>query len=336
MSVSYLDFNYANMISYKLERYKIVSHNPGRINFRCPLCGDSKKSKVKARGWLMQSTNGSFNFHCYNCGVSLPFGKFLKEIDITAYNNYITEKFIRNEKPKEKTQQKFEQPNFKTNELSKLKKITQLKGDHPAKQYIENRKIPKSKYSQLYYAPKFNQWINSILPDKLDKKMKEEPRLILPFKNKDGELFGVSARSFDPKSTLRYITILFNDSMPKLFGLNTVSFDETYFVCEGGLDSLFLSNAVAMAGADGNIKGLENIENAIFCYDNEPRNKEIHKRMEKIIKSGYKICIWPSNISQKDINEMILAGLKNIEKLIIDNTYSGLEAMIKLAAWRKV
>jgi DNA polymerase III delta prime subunit len=143
-----------------------------------------------------------------------------------------------------------------------------------------------------------------------------------------------SARGFKPNG-LRYITIMFEER-PKVFGLDKVDFTKTYFITEGALDSMFLSNAVAMAGADGNVSGLKQPENSIFVFDSEPRNKEIHKRMEKIIRSGYKICIWPSNLPGKDINEMILNGVQDIEKLILKNTYKGLEANLKLMSWRKV
>jgi hypothetical protein len=103
------------------------------------------------------------------------------------------------------------------------------------------------------------------------------------------------------------------------------------------IDSLFLSNAVAMAGAEGNVDGFDNIENAVFVFDAEPRNKEIHKRMEKVINKGYRICIWPEQISTvgKDINEMYLNGMSNVEDIIRANTFKGLEATFRLQKWRR-
>jgi hypothetical protein len=91
-----------------------------------------------------------------------------------------------------------------------------------------------------------------------------------------------------------------------------------------------------MAGAEGNTHGVQKPENSIFVFDAEPRNKEIHKRMERVIKSGHKICIWPSDVPGKDINEMYLNGLHDVEKIIENNTYYGLQAELKFAAWRKV
>jgi hypothetical protein len=70
-------------------------------------------------------------------------------------------------------------------------------------------------------------------------------------------------------------------------------------------------------------------------FDAEPRNKEIHKRMEKIINNGYKICIWPESVPGKDINEMYLNGMTNIEDTIKKNSYKGLEAKLIFQKWRK-
>jgi hypothetical protein len=122
-----------------------------------------------------------------------------------------------------------------------------------------------------------------------------------------------------------------------MFGLDAVDFNKKYYVVEGPIDSLFLTNAVAMAGTDGNASGLEHVENAVFVFDNEPRNKDVCARMEKCIDRGYKVCIWPSKILDKDINDVIMKGTNqaSIELIIDNNTYHGLEAKLQLTYWRK-
>lgn len=336
--VDYVDLQYTMLLSSRLEKFKVKSTNPYKINFRCPVCGDSQKSRVKARGWLLEKNN-SFHFYCHNCYASKTFKTFLKDVDNLVYNDYVTEKYMKNTKddqPKPLDQLKSSKPDFKkyVNPLKSIKKISQLAFDHPVKQYIEKRQIPTSQHYRLYYAPKFMTWINSLIPNKFPNVEKDEPRLIIPFIDGEGKVFGLSARGFKPNG-LRYITIMFEER-PKVFGLDKVDFNKRYFVVEGAIDSMFLSNAVAMAGADGNVSGLKNPENAIFVFDSEPRNKEIHKRMEKIIRDGYSICIWPSNLPGKDINEMILNGIEDVEKVILSNTYKGLEANLKLMSWKKV
>jgi hypothetical protein len=113
-----------------------------------------------------------------------------------------------------------------------------------------------------------------------------------------------------------------------------VDFGKRYYVTEGPIDSLFLDNAVAMAGADGNSEGLDNIENVVYVFDNEPRNKEICARMEKILDKGYKLCIWPEKLLDKDINDMVLSNL-DPQDIIDKNTYSGLTGKLQLSYWRK-
>jgi transcription elongation factor Elf1 len=331
----YVDIKYVNMLSGRLLRFQVKHRNPLKVNFRCPVCNDSKTSEKKARGWITENTKTHTLFYsCFNCGVSHSFQNFLKLQDANLYKDYIAEKFLNNERgPKQQEIPNPEKPVFDKNPLKSIKKISQLKPDHPVKEYIEKRQIPSDQHYRIYYAPKFKTWINSIIPDKFASFVKDEPRLILPFFDKNGRCFGVSARGFDPNG-LRYITIMFQE-VPKIFGLDRVNFDIPYLVVEGAIDSLFLNNAVAMAGADGNADGLKNLENATFVFDAESRNLEITKRMEKLIRKGYKVCIWPHSVLGKDINEMWLNGMRNIEQTIKENTFSGLEGQLRLASWRK-
>lgn len=337
--MNYVDVKYIGLLSNRLERFQVKDTQPYRVNFRCPVCGDSEKSKRKARGWFLEHSDGEALFYCHNCGASSSFKNFLRRFDPVLFDQYNVEKFLDdNSRMPTEVQAKKEKappPRPKPRSLG-INKISQLKAGHPAKKYVESRRIPANAHYRLYYAPKFVKFINSILPGKLD--MKDHPRLVLPFIDKDKRVFGVQGRSFSKKDDLRYITIMFDDSRPKLFGLDEVDFETQYYVVEGPIDSLFLKNSVAMAGADGNSHGLENPENAIFVFDNEPRNKEIVAKMERVVQSGLNICIWPKNLTIKDINDMILAGYNSTEiRLMIDhNSCKGLEAKLKLAEWKGV
>lgn len=336
--VDYVELQYATMLSGRLDRFKIKSTNPYKINFRCPICNDSQKSKAKARAWLIEDrVKGGFYFNCFNCHA--PIGKlanFLKQVDQLLYNDFIAEKYVAKVKEEASTPKKdqFKKPTFSTDVLKTVKKISQLKADHPVKRYIESRNIPSNQHWKLYYTPKFISWVNSFLPGKFGENVPDEPRLLIPFKDKNGKVFGVSARGFNPNG-LRYITIMFDENQPKIFGLDTVDFTKKYYIVEGAIDSLFLENSIAMAGADGNVTGLSNIENAVFVFDNEKRNKEIHKQIDKLIRGGHSVCIWPNSIAQKDINDMFLSGIHNIKEIIDKNTYKGLEASLKFMSWRK-
>lgn len=339
--IDFIDLKYAQMLSGRLENFKIRHTNPYKINFRCPRCGDSQRSRSKARGWLLERDN-KFGYYCHNCGASESFSYFLKNTDTLLYNDWVAERFVNGGKKKEKTEERtitkdmFTTPQFKKScPLKKIKKVSQLEYNHPIKKYINRRQIPTNQHYRLYYARHFKKWINEIIPDKFDPKKigKDEPRLVIPFLDENKNVFGVSARGFDPNG-IRYITIMFEER-PKVFGLDSVDFNKTYYVTEGAIDAMFLNNSVAMNGAEGNLSHFKNIENAIFVFDAEPRNKEIHKRMDKVINNGGQICIWPDNVPGKDINEMVLNGLSNPAGIIRNNTYKGLNAKLKISEWKK-
>ena len=340
--MDWLDTKYANMLSLRLERFKRVNNN---FNFRCPVCGDSKKNKSKTRGWIL-SDNTKARFYCHNCSASMSFPKFLKYIDHGMYFEYIKERMldksggsvIREKKPDFTVTMK--KPEFvKNTGLASLKKISSLPTNHPAKVYIQSRCIPPEAHHKLFYAPKFASWVNSQLPDKM-RGMKDEPRLIIPFLDENNQLFGFQGRSFRKDDDLKYITILLDESKPKMFGLDTVDPNKTVYAFEGPIDSLFIPNSVASAGGriDTNLLLTSLLKsNIVRVYDNEPRNKETIQKMESAIDLGYKIVIWPEHIKEKDINDMILSGSSSsVIKNILDmNIYNDLAAKLKLTTWKK-
>ena len=89
-----------------------------------------------------------------------------------------------------------------------------------------------------------------------------------------------------------------------------------------------------MCGSDGDLGYLKG-SNIIFVYDNEPRNREIVRRVEGCINRNEKVVIWPNNIVDKDINDIVLAG-HDVMSMVELNTYSGLEAKIKFNNWKKI
>ena len=76
-------------------------------------------------------------------------------------------------------------------------------------------------------------------------------------------------------------------------------------------------------------------DNPVWIYDNEPRNREITNRISKTIDAGGSVVIWPDNIDDKDINDMVMSG-KDVQSVIESNIYSGLEAKLKFTTWKKI
>lgn len=338
----WLEHKYVGLISPRLDRFTRVNQNTYRM--RCPLCGDSISNKSKTRGYIYHS-KGKLRYHCHNCGVSMGLPFFIKELDPTLYYEYVKENMLENQqqnKEHDEFVKKLQPPKFVAESpLKKLKKISQLQPEHPAKKYVQSRGIPSNYHYKLFYAPKFKEWVNSIIPDKLGEKTPEEPRLIIPFIGKNEQLFGFQGRSFDPNTSLRYITIMLDEDAPRIYNLDSLSDTKTIYVVEGPIDSMFIPNAIATAGGDIltelRLTDLPK-ERIIIVYDNEPRNPETVKKIAKCIGDGFRVCIWPRNLEHKDINDMIKHGGQtsaSVEKIILENSYTGIEANLHLTVWKK-
>jgi hypothetical protein len=89
-----------------------------------------------------------------------------------------------------------------------------------------------------------------------------------------------------------------------------------------------------MVGSDIDIRSY-NWSNYIWVFDNEPRNREIVERINKAINRGDKVVIWPNNIVQKDINDMVLSG-HQVQDIVESNTFQGLQAKLNFTNWKKV
>ena len=140
-------------------------------------------------------------------------------------------------------------------------------------------------------------------------------------------------------SPLRYLTMKFLEDVPLIYNLNKVDKTKTIYVTEGPIDSLFLPNSIAVGGSD--FKKLDDSikDNAVIIFDNEPRSKEIIKKLKEVIDLGYKVVIWHNKRVNgiKDINDMIMDGLSQTNVLDIINTsiFDGLSAKLKLTEYKK-
>lgn len=343
--MSWLEQKYVNLLSNRLPRFTKKGND--LWNFRCHICNDSQKNKFKARGYIF-AQNGEYFYRCHNCSASLNFKQFLNSVDSNLAEEFTKEKFaeksgllIAPKKVVEKDIGKFLQPRFiKYTALNTLKKVSQLDPAHPVKRYVVGRKIPSTMHFKLFYAPKFKTFVNTIIPDKFKTDgddFVDEPRLIIPFVDQNQQLIGFQGRNFS-KDGIRYITIMLDSTKPKVYGLESVDFSQRFYVFEGPIDSMFIKNSIAMAGSSLDRLLDKHKSNAIIVFDNEPRNAEIVKIIEKYIQLGYNAVIWPSHIQQKDVNDMVLAGIQPVDlKLIIDNnTFKGLTALVKFNEWKKV
>ena len=320
-----VDSKYIGLVSSRLQKFKRVKDN--LYNFRCPICGDSQKNKNKTRGYIYQVKNNT-NFKCHNCGASMSFNNFVKTVDPTLHKQYTLEKFKEGHTGRnfvvEAPKLEFAKPVFK-----KSINLPKASTDPRAKEYLENRKIDPDKF---YFADKFMEWTNT-QKRTFDTITRDESRIVIPMYDCDKNLIGFQGRALG-KSFTKYITVMLDEEAPKVYGLDSIDKTSPVYITEGPFDSTFIRNSIAMCGADADISSW-GISSPVWVYDNEPRNREIVERIRKTIDGGDSIVIWPNNIEQKDINDMVLAGHKVMDVLKL-NTYSGLQAKIKFNNWKKI
>ena len=329
---SYIDLKYINEISARLSQFK--KKGDYLYNFRCPHCGDSKKSKTKARAYLYRVKNDMF-FKCHNCGEGQSLTNFLKFLDNKKYEQYLLERYKGSAPSTPQPEFNDFKPKFKEVDiLDGLTPVSELKDNHPVKQYVIKRKIPEKYFSKLFLCNKFMAFVNKAKPNTFSHTKGEHPRLIIPFYDINNKVFAFQGRAFG-KEQPKYLTVKLDENKQKVYGLNTVNLQEHIHIVEGPIDSMFVKNCLAAAGADLTLK--VEPSNVTYIFDNEPRNKEIIKRMYDVIEKDYNLVVWPDDMRHKDINDMIISGMSiaEVQTIISKNTFAKLEALTKISYYKK-
>ena len=334
----YIDTKYLTQISHKFEIFK--KKNDYLWNVRCPICGDSQKNKRKMRGYFFRKDN-DLMYKCHNCGHGAHFGTMLKQMDTLLYKEYVLERYADGGNRKKFGTERTVKEVVKT-EKPEVSLWTQLMdclydlpADHEAIEYVNGRGLPKDSHKRLYFVDNIKNVVQ--LNYKYKESIRtEEPRLAIPFVNENGKLTALSMRGMRGEA-LRYILIKIDEDAPTVYGMDNVDKTLPVTVVEGPLDSLFIKNSIACAGTSFNKieeLGLDK-DNTRIVFDNQPKNAEVCKLVEKYVGMGYKVVIWPETIGEKDINDMVIAGI-NVQDIIDSNTYQGLSARMKFTSWRKI
>tara|TARA_B100000927_G_scaffold250320_1_gene214698 strand:+ start:573 stop:1355 length:783 start_codon:yes stop_codon:yes gene_type:complete len=260
--------------------------------------------------------------------MSKGFSTFLKDTDVVLHGQYIMERYKEGLTGKHRNAPdpvfNFNKPKFK----KKLNLPLACTNDR-ASNYLKRRKLDPTKF---YFADRFKHFCNTIKPT-FETTKNDHPRVVIPFYSREGSLIGFQGRSLDTYVIPKYLTVMLDENSPKVYGLDKVNTEEEIYVTEGPFDSYFVDNSIAMCGSDVDLSNFN--YKFIYVYDNEPRSKEIVSKITKTIEKSNKVVIFPTNIREKDINDMILAG-HDIKTLLESNTYSGLEAKLKLQTWKRV
>lgn len=335
MSV-YIDKKYINLISPMLPKFKWKKDN--LANCRCPVCGDSTKSKGKARGYFFVKNNNFF-YKCHNCGVGFSVYNFLQHISPSLCKEYSMERFVNGENrgnyPKPTIQTVYPVANSKPKHYS-FQYLSDLPKDHKAVMYVLGRNIPEDRWNDIGYTEDVSKLAEEF-DEKYNQRFISEDRLVVVIRNSNG-ICGFQCRTFNPKTKrgLKYFTLKHDNDLC-YYGLNSLDVDKKFYVLEGPINSMFIPNSIATLGSANFLQVDEklNDKNAVYVIDNEPYKLETIKLLDALIQKGKTVCIFPSNVTQKDINDMVMSGL-NPQKIIDENTYTGLMARMVFNKWKKM
>lgn len=331
-----IEFNSLLMdIQFQLDQFKKVTRDV--YNFRCPYCGDSKKDNTKARGFLYPGYQDGYVFSCHNCGKVTNFESFLKDHFRHTYNTFR----FRNFHSRKYTDVKLGTDKRLPPKNSTILNCFRRELPDDVKKYLFKRRLLRHQDKFLYSEDIQTEFLQYLDEYKDRKPVPPQRRLIIPFFTKDRKLSYIQYRNLDDDSYIRYGTIKLSDE-PKLYGLDRLDTSRLFYVLEGPLDSLFLPNAIAMAGGYGDISYFypDEQENLVFLLDNEPRNKDVLRFYSKIIDSGMKIVIWNKRYPYKDVNQIFQENenLKISEFLeyLESRTYQGLMARLEFNKFKKL
>lgn len=330
-------------IGGSLDQFKMVASKKDTYNFRCNICGDSKKNKIKKRGYIFKDKkNGGYYYKCFNCGDKrIPLITYTKIYFPDLYTRFIYNNIL-NQKKVQSIENDKSEIKYKYNSNEELLSLlTKWNKNHISKQYLDYRKIPINKRSELYFIDDLNillEYINTNQIGCYKLLNYTSPRIVIPVYTRDkNKIIGFVCRSVLKADPVRYYNIKISEE-PLLLGLDKINTSKSIYIVEGYFDSLFLSNSISTNSAVNFNSAyqfcLDINQEPIFIFDNESHNKDIIKMMKRFIDMNEKVVIFSSfPFEGKDLNSMMMKNNIDLEGELSKRIYQGLQAKLEYDKW---
>jgi len=273
---------------------------PSGYNFQCVFCNEGHSKGRKKRAYLLINNRDKGNrYFCHNCGKSVSFKTFLEEYDHGLFLKYLDkerESKIKGLKNGSITWGKKQTIKYesKKNEIEyiNLKEFPFIKviQNNKAIEYLNRRRIPKKYFTSLYYCPIFSDdWGKYPFQD----------MVIFPFYDGEVNVYGFQGRSINRKLFHTHSLEGF-----KIYNIFNVDKNSRVYVFESIIDSMYIDNSVAILGSTVSKDFFSEIKDVVYCFDND-RTDVSYEKLEKLVNDGEQVFIWPDNIKQKDIGDLI-------------------------------
>lgn len=330
-----LQYKYISLIGDKLEGFKRLRDDT--YNFRCPICGDSETKKLKKRGYILKK-NGDFFFYCHNCGNAMPLKKFIKEVDPYLYEELRKDTILNGSLKfkKKKEEPKIEVPNqWNIIKSDDLVSVSELPDTHPGKVYLRGRMVPEGSLQAVKWTSDFPSLVDKTIGKKYNGVSLPKEGIVFELKDIQGNVNGYQIRSIDPEcpKSRRFVICSALDDHGLFY--SNIDWNEPITILEGCTDSLFIENSIAVLNAS--LYRTHFSSSDIYFNDQEPRNKEVCKQIERCIAKGYSVVLLPHEYEGMDVNDLVKSGIspEELKNLFKAHTYKGIGAKIQFSKWRK-
>ena len=312
-------FSQVNKIRIRTER---------DLSCHCHICNEGKSAGRKFRLHLFHERGWDGNVvKCFNCAYSQSFYTYLKEYHPELLNVYKARtKSISLDKLKTTDDFGFEFGDFndKTEqtepEFDHFLDIKQLPVPEDIKRYLNNRLISCDEFFYVKDTKVMSGYDEQATPVSI------KNALCIPLRDLQGTFIGFQAIS-DILGDKKY-KILSNGT--KLWGLHQVK-EGPVLVCESVFDAMSTGyNSIASLGVTTRIDYIEQeLDNTVvIAPDNQNIDKASFDFTKKHIRST-KFVLWPSDVPQKDWNQLLTeTDQDNVKRVISSNITSGLSAYL--------
>lgn len=293
------------------EKQKIEGDNPRKLNFACPICGDSDKKVSKKRGNLYLDTGA---YKCFNdgCMAYLPIGEFVAKM--SKEHGIMLPSFILEGEFKAAPVKRVENQlvRFLTSDTSSLITITDVINRFSLKRLDM---IPEESRAYQYIKGRCLDLIEDfgdcLYSDSSDNKV-----YIFNFDKRSGKVLGFSIRSLDKNAERKYIIksytdlsqIFYQTNLSKAlvedanflnnyFNILNIDFSKPIRMTEGQFDSMFITNCIATSGASKARSIFANLGAKSATQVLFDRDKAGKTQMMNFIKQGYSVFLWNKAIS---------------------------------------
>lgn len=313
-----------------LEKQKIDGSSDRKLNFACPICGDSQKKVSKKRGNLYLDTK---HYKCFNdgCMAYMSLSEFVAKMSrahgIMLPSFVLEDGFKATPTPKKTENQLIR---FLTSDTSQLVTISEVINRFSLKRLDM---VPDTSIAYQYIKSRYLHLIKDygdfLYTDSQDNKV-----FIFNFDKRSGKLLGFAMRTLNESISQKYIIRSYTDLtqifsqlgiskqlvddanfLNNYFNVLNIDFSKPIRITEGQFDSMFIDNAIATSGATKARSifaelGAKSATQVIF-----DRDKAGKTQMMNFIKQGYSVFLWNKAIGDLKKKYSTKDDLLNLTKV---------------------